>query len=335
MPENKARKGRPDWFRHLPQLTVLAVIALTINFISPGFFHVSIQNGRLFGSLIDVLYRGAPIILLALGMTMVIATGGIDLSVGAVIAIAGAAAAKLVELGFPAWQVIFLALVSGAACGLWNGFLVAGLRIQPFVATLILMVSGRGIAQMITEGRILTFTDPGMDMISKSSLMYVPMPIIIALGFLLLGLLIWKGTALGLMIAATGLNRVSAASSGVKTRLVTTLAYVWCGFCASAAGLIIVSDIRGADANNAGLWLEMDAILATVIGGTSLLGGRFWLPMSMVGALIIQAMNTGVLLSGLKPEFNYIVKALLVLIVLCAQSPALKQRLGKPAGGAA
>lgn len=335
MPENTARPKPPEWLRHLPQLAVLALILIAINFISPGFFKISLQDGRLFGSAVDVLYRGAPIILLALGMTMVISTGGIDLSVGAVIAIAGAAAAKLVELGCPAWQVIPLTLALGCLCGLWNGFLVAGLRIQPFVATLILMVSGRGIAQMITEGRILTFTDPGMDMISKASLLYVPMPVVIALGVLLLGLLIWNGTALGLMIAATGLNRVSAAYAGVKTRLVTTLAYVWCGFCASCAGLIIVSDIRGADANNAGLWLEMDAILATVIGGTSLLGGRFWLPMSMVGALIIQAMNTGVLLSGLKPEFNYIVKAVLVLIVLCVQSPALKGRLKKSAGGAA
>lgn len=335
MSEPRPSAKRPEWFRHLPQISVLAAILIGINFISPGFFQVSIQNGRFFGSIIDVLYRGAPIIILALGMTMVISTGGIDLSVGAVIAIAGAAAAKMVELGLPAWQAIPLTLILGCICGLWNGFLVAGLRIQPFVATLILMVSGRGIAQMITEGRILTFTDPGMDLISKSTLWHMPMPVIIALGVLVLGLLLWNGTALGLMISATGLNKVSAAYAGVKTRLVTSLAYVWCGFCASTAGLIIVSDIRGADANNAGLWLEMDAILATVIGGTSLLGGRFWLPMSMIGALIIQAMNTGVLLSGLKPEFNYIVKAVLVLLVLCVQSPALKQRLKKQAGGAA
>ncbi len=323
------KPARPAWFRYLPQLGLLALILIVDTLVSPGFFEVSIRDGRFFGSIIDVGYRGAPIIILALGMTLVIATGGIDLSVGAVIAIAGAAAAKMVTLGLPAWQAIPLTLVIGAVCGLWNGVLVACLRIQPFVATLILMVSGRGIAQMITEGKILTFTDPAMDLISKSSLLYVPMPVLIALAVLLLGLLVWNGTALGLMISATGLNSVSAAYAGVKTRLVTILAYVWCGFCASAAGLIIVSDIRGADANNAGLWLEMDAILATVIGGTSLLGGRFALPMSMVGALIIQAMNTGVLLSGFKPEFNQIVKAMLVLVVLFVQSPSLARLRAK------
>lgn len=316
-------KSRPGWFKFLPQLGLLALVLIVDTIVSPGFFGVSIQEGRLFGSIVDVFYRGAPVIILALGMTLVIATGGIDLSVGAVIAIAGAAAAKMIELGLPASEVIPLTLLLGCLCGLWNGFLVAFLDIQPFVATLILMVSGRGIAQMITEGKILTFTDPAMDLISKSALFYIPMPIIIALAVLGAGLLLWNGTALGLMVSATGLNKVSAAYAGVKTRLVTSLTYIWCGFCASAAGLIIVSDIRGADANNAGLWLEMDAILASVIGGTSLLGGRFWLPLSMVGALIIQAMNTGILLSGFKPEFNQVLKAVLVLIVLFVQSPAV------------
>ena len=97
--------------------------------------------------------------------------------------------------------------------------------------------------------------------------------------------------------------------------------YVWCGLCAALAGVIAAADIMGADANNAGLWLELDAILAVVIGGTSLFGGRFSLVLAMVGALIIQAMNTGILLSGYPPEFNLVVKAAVVLIVLLLQSP--------------
>jgi simple sugar transport system permease protein len=99
--------------------------------------------------------------------------------------------------------------------------------------------------------------------------------------------------------------------------------YMWCSLCAAIAGLIVTADIRGADANNAGLWLELDAILAVVIGGTSLFGGRFSLGLSVVGALIIQAMNTGILLSGYPPEYNLIVKAIVVLVVLLAQSPVL------------
>lgn len=311
-------------FPGIPQIAMLLLILL-INWInSPQFFNITLQDGRLFGSLIDVCYRGAPIAILALGMTPVIATGGIDLSVGAVIAIAGAVAATLAQADLPAWQIISLTLLTGIFCGLWNGFLVARLGIQPFVATLILMVSGRGMAQMITEGKILTFTHAGVDEISRSVLACVPMPIVITLTVLIVGLILFRGTALGLFVEATGVNRVSSANAGVKTRIVITTVYTWCGFCAAMAGLIIISDIRGADANNAGLWMEMDAILAVVIGGTSLLGGRFRLVLSIVGALIIQAMNTGILVSGFKPELNYIVKAVVVLIVLCVQSPALQ-----------
>ena len=272
----------------------------------------------------DVFYRGAPVAILALGMTPVIATGGIDLSVGAVIAIAGAVAAALAQTDMAGWQIISIALLAGLACGLWNGLLVARLGIQPIVATLILMVSGRGVAQMITEGKILTFNNPGVDFISRSALFCVPTAIVIMALVLALGTLLLRGTALGMFVEATGVNKVAATNVGVKTAAVLTAVYMWCGLCASIAGLIIVSDIKGADANNAGLWLEMDAILAVVIGGTSLLGGRFSLFFSVVGALIIQAMNTGLLLSGFKPELNYIVKALVVLAVLCAQSPALK-----------
>lgn len=135
------------------QLGALAAILLIDSLVAPNFFSVHIQDGRLFGSLIDILNRGAPVALLALGMTLVIATGGIDLSVGAVMAIAGATAATLTSAGYPLAYVLAAALAAGALCGLWNGFLVAVLQIQPIVATLMLMVAGRGVAQLITEGR--------------------------------------------------------------------------------------------------------------------------------------------------------------------------------------
>lgn len=334
---NQDRPGRPFWaLPGLPQLFMLALILLLSYLNSPQFFSVTIKDGRLFGSIIDVFYRGAPVAILALGMTPVIATGGIDLSVGAVIAIAGAVAASLAQTDMAGWQIISLALITGLGCGLWNGALVAFLGIQPFVATLILMVSGRGVAQMITQGKILTFNNPGVDFISRSAVMAVPTAIIIMVAVLALGTLVLRGTALGMFVEAAGVNKTATTNVGVKTSAVLAAVYMWCGLCASIAGLIIVSDIRGADANNAGLWLEMDAILAVVIGGTSLLGGRFSLGFSVVGALIIQAMNTGILLSGFKPELNYIVKALVVLAVLCAQSPALRgalQSMGKGRGG--
>ena len=140
---------------------------------------------------------------------------------------------------------------------------------------------------------------------------------------LILTLAITHGTALGLMIEATGGNPRASALAGVGTRLITLAVYVWSGLCAALAGIVAAADILGADANNAGLWLELDAILAVVIGGTSLFGGRFSVSLAVVGALIIQAMNTGILLSGFPPETNLVVKAAVVLAVLLAQSPRL------------
>lgn len=305
------------------QIIALALV-LGANWIAfPGFFDVRLQDGRLFGSVIDVLNRGAPVGLLALGMTLVIATRGIDLSVGAVMAIAGAVAATLVNAGYSLPVVVGAALVAGIVCGLWNGFLVAVLRIQPIVATLILMVAGRGIAQLITEGTIVTFVSDSLSMLGTGSFLSVPMPVVIAIALFLITLALVRGTALGLFIEAIGANLRSSAYAGVNTRVVVVAVYAWSGLCAAIAGIIVAADIRGADANNAGLWLELDAILAVVVGGTSLFGGRFSLALSLVGAIIIQAMNTGILLSGFKPEFNLIVKAVVVLIVLLIQSPRI------------
>ena len=137
-----------------PQIIALAGVLLINWILFPGFFDVTWKDGRFFGSLIDVLNRGVPVAILAIGMSGVIATKGVDLSVGAVMAISGAVAASLVVSGYPAYIAVPAALGTGIICGMWNGFLVAFLEIQPIIATLVLMVAGRGIAQLITEGRL-------------------------------------------------------------------------------------------------------------------------------------------------------------------------------------
>ena len=236
--------------------------------------------------------------MLALGMMLVIATKGIDLSVGAVMAISGAIAASLADAhGLP--LALAAALGAGLFCGLWNGFLVAVLGIQPIIATLMLMVAGRGVAQLITEGRIVTFTAPDLVWLGNGSVLGLPTPVVIVLGMLIVTGAVVRGTALGLLIEAVGGNAGRSAIGRDRHARHDPSVYVFCGLCAALAGLIVAADIMGADANNAGLWLELDAILAVVIGGTSLFGGRFSLVLAMVGALIIQAMNTGILLSGL------------------------------------
>lgn len=308
--------------RGLAQILALIVILAVDRVVSPQFFDLRLQDGRLFGSLIDVLNRGTPVALLSLGMVLVIATRGIDLSVGAVMAICGAIAASLADShSLPV--VLAAALGAGLVCGLWNGFLVAVLGMQPIVATLILMVAGRGIAQLITEGRIVTFSSPDLVWLGNGSVLGLPVPVVIALGMLILTGAVVRGSALGLLIEATGGNARASELAGVGTRAMILAVYVWCGVCAALAGVIAAADIMGADANNAGLWLELDAILAVVIGGTSLFGGRFSLVLAVLGALIIQTMNTGILLSGYPPEFNLLVKAVVVLAVLLLQSPKL------------
>lgn len=307
--------------RIVPQLATLSVILLLVAAVFPGFFDISVANGRLFGSPIDILNRGAPVALLAIGMTLVIATRGIDLSVGAVMAIAGAVAASAIDQGLGLGAALGLALGAGLLCGVWNGLLVAVLGIQPIVATLILMVAGRGIAQLITEGAILTFTHEGLIFIGAGAILGVPTPVYIwIIAGLLAGLLV-RRTALGLLIESIGVNRRASRLAGINTLVLLVAVYMASGLCAATAGVIAAADIRGADANNAGLWLEIDAILAVVIGGTSLLGGRFSILASLIGAMIIQAVNTGILLSGFPPEFNLLIKASIILAILVLQSP--------------
>jgi simple sugar transport system permease protein len=183
------------------------------------------------------------------------------------------------------------------------------------------MVAGRGVAQLITAGQIVTFNSPNLSYLGSGALFFFPTPVIIVLATLLVFWLFTRKTALGLFIESVGINIRAAKNAGVNTRLVVMLTYVLSGLCAAIAGIIVTADIRGADANNAGLWLELDAILAVVIGGGSLMGGRFNIALSVIGALIIQGMNTGILLSGFPPELNQVVKAVVVMCVLIVQSP--------------
>ena len=313
------KKGLP---KGSAQFAALILVLLINNLVADNFFSIHLQDGRLFGSLIDILNRCAPVALLSIGMTLVIATGGIDLSVGAIMAISGATLASMAA-NYSLPVILLTTLSVGALCGLWNGCLVAVLKMQPIVATLILMVAGRGIAQLITEGQIITFNNAALAWFGNGPFLFVPTPIIITI---LAAGLIWlltKKTALGLFIEAVGINIRAAKNAGVNAPMVVIATYILSGILAALAGIIVAADIRGADANNAGLWLEMDAILAVVIGGTSLMGGRFNLLLSLIGTLIIQGVNTGILLSGYQPQWNLIVKAAVVLFVLILQSPAI------------
>lgn len=321
--------GRSLLRRVAPQLLTLAAVLVLVTLFFPSFLSVSLSGDRLVGSPIDVLKRVAPVALLSIGMTLVIATRGIDLSVGAIMAICGASAAFAIDQGWGLGAALPLALGAGLLCGLWNGFLVAVLGIQPIVATLILMVAGRGIAQLITEGQILTFTHEGLAWLGSGTFWSLPVPTWIWIFAGIIAGLVVRRTALGLLIESVGINLRASRLAGVNSTVLLLVVYMASGLCAAIAGVIVAADIRGADANNAGLWLELDAILAVAIGGTSLLGGRFSILASLIGAMIIQSINTGILLAGFPPEFNLVIKAALVLLILMLQSP----RLGEMAVG--
>ncbi len=214
LPDTTPPKRRFRWPTGMPQLAALLLVLLVDSLVAPHFWQVVLQDGRLFGSPIDILNRAAPVALLAIGMTLVIATGGIDLSVGAVMAIAGATTAAMTVAGFSLPIVLLSALGTGILAGLWNGILVAILKIQPFVATLILMVAGRGVAQLITSGQIVTFNSPDLSWFGSGSLLFLPTPVIIAVLTLILFWLLTRKTALGMFIEAVGINIRAAKNAG-------------------------------------------------------------------------------------------------------------------------
>ncbi|MBI5705456.1 MAG: ABC transporter permease [Armatimonadetes bacterium] len=318
-------------------LGILLVLGFNL-LLTPDFFSIGIQDGRLFGSLIDILNRAVPVLLLAAGMTLVIATGGVDLSVGAVMAIGGAVAACVIarpegslitSLHLP--QTMPAAVLAGLAaavlCGLWNALLVGRFKIQPIVATLLLMVAGRGAAQLLTSGQIINFDNPSLIALGSGASLLVPNPVWIALGFVGLVILLVRRTALGLMVEATGSNETAARIAGVSTRQIIGFAYVACALGAGIAGVVAAADIKAADANASGLYLELDAILSVAIGGTSLAGGRFNLAGSILGALLMQALTTTINTRGVSADLTYVVKALVVVAVCLLQSPELRGKL--------
>jgi simple sugar transport system permease protein len=334
-----------------PLVTLALLLALNAAF-NPGFWRFSWRDGHLYGSLIDILNRAAPLVLVSLGMTMVIATRGIDISVGAVVAISAAIAALMVGgqlvihdgvqtmvSRFPMWLALLAALGVALGCGLWNGLLVAGVGMQPIIATLILMVAGRGIAQLITGGQIITVYYPPYFFLGNGFLLGLPFSLFVAGAVALALHLVLTRTALGLFVQAIGINPAAARMAGVRQKLITVGVYVFCGFCAGVAGLLISSNVKSADGNNAGLLMELDAILAVTLGGTLLTGGRFSLAGSIVGALIIQTLTSTIYSIGVPPEVNLVVKAAVVFVVMLLQSAEFRRMLRgwavRPAAGGA
>ena len=318
--------------RFLHRKEALAIIALGLlllfnAFFTPGFFTIDIIEGRLFGSLIDILKRATPLMFMAIGMTFVIATGSTDISVGSVAAISAAVVAMMIggDFDFAAGTdavsnvplpVAYAGALSVATlCGLRNGFLVSKLGIQALIATLMLQVAGRGIAQLITKGTIVTVYYRPFFEFGSGFLFGLPIAIFVVSAVALVMYLFSKKTSYGLFLEAAGSNRSSSRYSGVKVQSMVWIAFAICGFMAGVAGILISSEVRSADPNNTGLNMELDAILAVVLGGNSMKGGRFSLIGSLIGALLVQSLTTTIFARGVPAQTILVVKAVVVILV--------------------
>ncbi|MBO0608950.1 ABC transporter permease [Myceligenerans salitolerans] len=321
---------------------VVLVVANTV--AKPSFLQVTVTDGHLFGAPVDILRAAAPLLLIALGMTLVIATRGIDLSVGAVVAVSGAVALEYISAspdpGSPVTVLVAVAIALGLSLllGLWNGFLVTVLGIQPIIATLILMTAGRGVAMLITGGFITTVTSEPYKGLNSGFFLGLPTAIWIAVGLFAVVAVVVRRTALGMLLEATGINPAASRLAGVRSRTLTWTVYAAAGLLAGLAGILVSADTMAADANNAGIFIELDAILAVVIGGTALSGGKFNLSGTFAGVLVIATLERTVTVLGISPHVTPLFMALVVVTVTLLQSPRVRERFAvaalrrRPAG---
>ena len=320
-------KAFSDSSLFLPVVALAVLLTFNALFVD-GFMTIQLtEDGRLYGRLIDILNRSCSLVILSLGMTFVIATAGIDISVGAVVAISAAVVCSLIGgrgdgvAETPMFLAILAAIGVGVFCGIWNGLLVAKFKIQAMVATLILMTAGRGVAQLMTGGQIITVYYKPFEYISgviPGNIL--PTNIFIALAMVLLVAFLMTKTSIGLFIQSVGINPTAARYAGINVTMVIFLVYAFSGLCAGVSGLIESSLIRAADANNAGLNMEMDAILAVALGGTLLSGGKFYIGGSVVGAITIQTLTTTMYALGVSSDQLPVVKAAAVIIICLIQS---------------
>jgi ribose/xylose/arabinose/galactoside ABC-type transport system permease subunit len=309
-----------------PTAALLALIALNTA-SRPSFLSITVRDGELYGSLIDILRNSAPLMLVALGMTIVIATRGIDLSVGAIMAVSGAVALTIIDTSGSPDSLGTVALAIGVGVlvalvlGVWNGFLVAVLGIQPIIATLVLMLAGRGIALLITEGFITTVNSEPYKFMAQGYVLGLPFAFYVSVVAIVIIAVVERRTALGVLTESVGINPVASRLAGVRSRGIIWGAYVASGVLAGIAGVLYSSNIMAADANAAGLYIELYAILAVVLGGTALTGGTFTIAGTVIGVFTIQTLTSTITFLGVPPAASPVFMASVVIIVVLIQSP--------------
>ncbi|TVQ35351.1 MAG: ribose ABC transporter permease [Spirochaetaceae bacterium] len=302
---------RKAFWKNYGSLFGLVGICLILTLLSDRFMTVP--------NLVNIARQVSINAIIAVGMTLVIITGGIDLSVGSLVALSGCVAIMAMELPGADFTGIVLGLAVAAGAGLFSGVLVAYGMIPPFITTLAMLTIARGTALVITAGQPLVRFDSPYRVLGESNLGPVPVPILIMGMVLLLAHFILKHTPLGSCIYATGGNEEAARLSGIRVSRIKTLVYALSGFCAGISGLVLAARLGSAQPNT-GTGFELDAIAAVVLGGTSLMGGRGSIGGTLIGALIIGVLNNGFNLLNVSPYYQLIAKgSVIILAVLLDQ----------------
>lgn len=290
-------------------LVVLIILVAVLSIAMPRFLTVS--------NILNVLTQISINAIIAIGMCIVIlsGSGGIDLSVGSVVAITGAVAASLYKSGINLPVCILCALGVGALIGFTNGILTAKQKIQPFIATLCTQIIFRGITYVYTDGKPISGLDDSFTAIGNNRVLGIPIPVLITLIIFLIALYVLNETVLGRHIYANGGNEECTRFSGVNTDRLKILVYIISGLTAAISGIIVTARI-GSASPNAGLGYETDAIAAVVLGGTRMSGGEGTMFGTIIGAVIIGVINNGLNLMNVNPFYQSIVKGVIILLAV-------------------
>ncbi|MEK1852779.1 MAG: ABC transporter permease [Phyllobacterium sp.] len=295
-------------------LLILFNLAFTRNFATTQTLNVN-------------LTQVCTIVIVAVGMTLVIATGGIDLSVGSLMAISGALAPMIFLGKIIPIENVYLAVVAAmvisigvaGSFGLFNGWLIAIFRIQPIVATLVLFIAGRGIAQVLTNGNLQTFRVPQFQWIGLGRVFGIPIQVVLMALLVIAAAWVLKRTVFGRQIIAIGGNERAAELSGIAVSKVKLVVYTISGLCAGLAGLVVIAINSSSDANLVGMGMELDAIAAVAVGGTLLSGGKATIVGTLLGAMTIQLVRYTLLANGVPDAAALVVKAGIIVLAVWIQ----------------
>lgn len=308
--ENK-KKSAAEYLQDYGAFIALALLIIGISIASPEF--------RTGSNFLSLLRQSSINGLIAFGMTCVILTDGIDLSVGSVLALSTALCAGMITAGVPAGLAMILALVIGAALGVVSGLLVTKGRLQPFIATLITMTVYRGLTMIFTDGKPISNLGDSfvLKLVGKGNLFRIPIPVILLILIFLVFFFILTKTTFGRKVYATGSNWKCAQLVGVNISKTKIIVYGISGLMAALSGLILLSRLSSAQPT-LGTGYELDAIASVALGGTSMSGGRGKIQGTLVGVLIIAVLNNGLNILGVSSYYQDVVKGLVILIAVLA-----------------